>query len=65
MSQKISAEDYPNTYVAFCNWFRREGWGANSIDELSDEGWDEWFPDFLNDSGVCNADEFENQYECE
>lgn len=57
----ITEESHPKTWSAFSDWFRREGWGADSIDNLSDRGWGEWFPDFLREYEVSSADEFESK----
>jgi hypothetical protein len=57
---KITIEQYPLTYSAFAKWFEREGWGADDIDELSEAGWDTWFPDFLRDWKCDSAAEVES-----
>lgn len=58
---KITKEEYPKTYNAFYRWFEREGWGAENIDDLSERGWNEWFPDFLRAYEVQSVEEFENR----
>lgn len=57
----FTREQFPKTYEAFYRWFSREGWGAESVDDLSDRGWDAWFPDFLRENEVSSAEEFENK----
>lgn len=59
----ITQQSHPKTWDAFSNWLRREGCGADSIDSLSDEGWREWFPDFLIDVDCGSADAYEGKFD--
>ncbi len=56
----ITEQEYPKTYQAFADWFKREGWGADNIEELTEQGWMDWFPTFLTDNSCQSAEEFEN-----
>lgn len=51
MTKKELQEKYPNVYREFEAYFIREGWGADSADDLSEYGFETWFLDFQYEVG--------------
>lgn len=59
ITKEICRDKFPKTYKSFSEWFKQEGWGAESVDDLSEYGWNEWFPDFLRHNDFATVEELE------
>lgn len=59
MTYNELSKDYPNVCEEFDRYFKREGWGANDASELSEYGFNEWFPDFIRDYEIVSISEYE------
>ena len=56
-------KDYPNTWDHFSAWFDSNGQGAYGADDLTQLGFDFWFPRYSDVLRVGNLDEYENKLE--
>ncbi len=54
-------ENYPKSFNLFRSYFKREGWGAESADNLSQFGLNAWLQNFKNEYDIDSLSDFENK----
>lgn len=53
-------KDYPNVWDEFSQWFDKNGSGANGANDLTQKGFDIWFPLYVDNKMIKDVDEYEN-----